>query len=44
MLPKAVPELTKEQFEFVTKEMKRKPSKKDIERFNRAKAIYQKYS
>ena len=43
MLPKAIPELTKEQFKFLEIEMQRKPSKEDIALFKEAKAIYKKY-
>jgi len=43
MLPKAIPELTKKQFEFLEKEMQRKPSSAEIERFRKAKAVYAKH-
>jgi hypothetical protein len=44
MRPKPIPELTKEQFAVVQKEMKRTPSKRDIERIERAKETVKRYS
>ena len=43
MLPKAIPDLTEEQFTFLKKEMERKPSKKDIQRIERVKKLFNDY-
>jgi hypothetical protein len=40
MLPEPVPSLTEEQWAVVEKELKRKPSKADIERIKRAKETF----
>jgi hypothetical protein len=37
--PKAIPLLTKEQFNAVVTDMERKPSKEDLQRIQRAKEI-----
>jgi hypothetical protein len=44
MRPKPIPELTREQFAEVRKEIKRTPSRKDIERIKRAKETVKRYS
>ena len=44
MRPKPIPELTKEQFAVVRKEIKRTPSKMDIERIKRAKETVKRYA
>jgi hypothetical protein len=44
MRPKPIPELTKKQFVALRDEMKRTPSKQDIERIKRAKEIVKRYS
>ncbi|HUK85375.1 MAG TPA: hypothetical protein VLU95_05905 [Candidatus Acidoferrum sp.] len=43
MLPKPIPALDAEQWATVEKEMKRKPSKKDLERAKRAKKTFKNY-
>jgi len=40
MLPEPIPPLTEEQWATVVKELKRKPSKADIERIKRAKETF----
>lgn len=40
MLPKAVPPLNDEQWAVVENEIKRKPDKKDIERFKKIKETF----
>jgi uncharacterized protein YneF (UPF0154 family) len=40
MLPKPIPPLNEEQWAAVEKEMKRKPSQKDIKRVKRVKATF----
>jgi uncharacterized protein YneF (UPF0154 family) len=40
MLPKPIPPLNEEQWAAVQKEIKRKPSKKDIKRIKRAKETF----
>lgn len=40
MLPKPIPPLNEEQWATVEKEMKRKPSKKDVERLERVKKTF----
>jgi hypothetical protein len=44
MRPKPIPELTKEQFAVVQEAMKRKPSRADLERIERAKETVKRYS
>ena len=39
MRPESIPSLTEEQFKAVRKEIKRKPSRVDIARFERVKEI-----
>jgi uncharacterized protein YneF (UPF0154 family) len=40
MLPEPIPPMTEEQWAAIEKEMKRKPSKADIERIKRAKKTF----